>query len=189
MRPSPASNARRPRLRPAAAGSPEAPLIARSAPDHASGSPELRPASAKSAAWAALADHRPWFRHGPSPSSSHSPHSSWQESPSVIANALAPMCGRRSEVPQLPYSYTPQRLLLSSHRRHAPVYGKWRGFRRSTSSECWRSSRARSSRQCRACGSAAPPSAPSPASLAARGAIAGDSSASASAPATSASSP
>eukprot|EP00964_Phaeocystis_antarctica_P114266 scaffold78243_cov60-Phaeocystis_antarctica.AAC.2 len=117
--------------------------------------------------------------------------------PTAIPTAAAALFNRlrapvwpKERGPTATLQLSPQRLPLSSHRRHAPVYGKWRGFRRSTSSECWRSSRARSSRQCRACGSASPPSAPSPpASLAPRGTIAGDSSASASAPATSASSP
>ena len=117
---------RRLRLRPAAAGSPEAPLSPRSAPDlicltHAQAAPsgsgfgQLRlalqrllsspdlhclrqPRAAASLRrpnqpllGRAGRPHRPWSRHGPSPSSSHSPHSSWQESPSVMANALAPV--------------------------------------------------------------------------------------------------
>ena len=85
------------RLRPAAAGSPDERLL--SSPDlHCLRQPraaasELRPASVGQTSRLGRAGrpYRPWLRHVPSPSSSHSPHSSWQESPSVMANALAPV--------------------------------------------------------------------------------------------------
>ena len=144
------------RLRPAAAGSPEAPLIARSP------LPQAAPSCGQRAAASLRRPNQPLGPRWPAIQALASTHALAKLQPltPLVLAGEPERDGKRAgacvakggSYLTATYSYTPQRLLrLSSHRRRAPVYGKCRGLRRSTSSECWRSSRARSSRQCRAC--------------------------------------